>query len=89
MPGEPDPLYVRARAALLDALTALQPHLDAVVPVGAQAIYMHTGDADLAVAEYTTDADLSVSPDDLADSPCLAISSRRAASRRASTLVGG
>ncbi len=71
MPGEPDPLYVRARAALLDALTALQPHLDAVVPVGAQAIYMHTGDADLAVAEYTTDADLSVSPDDLADSPLL------------------
>lgn len=71
MPGEPDPLYVRARAALLDALTALQPHLDAVVPVGAQAIYMHTGDADLAVAEYTTDADFSVSPDDLADSPLL------------------
>ena len=71
MPGEPDPLYVRARAALLDALNALEPHLDAVVLVGAQAIYMHTGDADLAVAEYTTDADFSVSPGDLADSPLL------------------
>ena len=57
--------------------------------VGAQAIYMHTGLADLAVAEYTTDADFGVSPDDLADSPLLGISSRQAASRRASTLVGG
>ena len=50
MSGEPDPLYVRARAALLDALNALEPQLDAVVLVGAQAIYMHTGDADLAAA---------------------------------------
>jgi hypothetical protein len=62
MSGEPDPLYVRARAALLDALDALEPQLNAVVLVGAQAIYLHTGDADLAVAEYTTDADFSVSP---------------------------
>lgn len=71
MPGDPDPLYVRARAALLDALVALEPHLDALVLVGAQAIYLHTGDADLAVAEYTTDADFGVGPDDLADSPLL------------------
>lgn len=71
MSGEPDPLYVRARAALLDALDALEPHLDALVLVGAQAIYLHTGDAHLAVAEYTTDADFSVSPGELADSPLL------------------
>jgi hypothetical protein len=71
MTGEPDPLYVRARAALLDALEALEPHLDAVVLVGAQAIYLHTGDADLGVAQYTTDADFSISPGDLADSPLL------------------
>lgn len=71
MTGEPDPLYVRARAALLDALAALKPHLDAVVLVGAQAIYLHTGDADLDVAQYTTDADFSISPGDLADSPLL------------------
>lgn len=71
MPGESDPLYVRARAALLDAIEALEPHLDALVLVGAQAIYCHTGDADLAVAEYTTDADFSVSPGDLSDSPLL------------------
>lgn len=72
MPGVPDPLYVRARAALLDAAEALDEHLDAVILVGAQAIYLHTGDADLAVAEYTTDADLTVSPAELADAPLLA-----------------
>jgi len=71
MSGEPDPLYTRARAALLDTLVALEPHLDALVLVGAQAIYLHTGDADLAVAQYTTDADFSVSPGELADSPLL------------------
>ena len=46
MPGEPD-LYVRARRALLDAADALEAHLDAVVLVGAQAIYLHAGEADL------------------------------------------
>jgi hypothetical protein len=40
MPGEPDPLYVKARHALLDALDALRPHLDAITLVGAQAIYV-------------------------------------------------
>ena len=68
----PDPLYVRARTALLDAVEALAEHRDALVLVGAQAIYLHTGDADLAVAEYTTDADFTVSPTDLADAPLLA-----------------
>lgn len=72
MSGVPDPLYVRARRALLDAVDALAQHRDALVLVGAQAIYLHTGDADLAVAEYTTDADFTVSPADLADAPLLA-----------------
>lgn len=71
MSGDPDPLYARARAALLDTLDALEPHLEALILVGAQAIYLHTGDADLAVAEYTTDADFSVSPGDLSDVPLL------------------
>lgn len=71
MSGAPDPLYVRARHALLDALDALEPHLDAIVLVGAQAVYLHTADTDLAVAEYTTDADLAVAPGDLADSPLI------------------
>ena len=30
--------YVEARRALLDALTALQPHVDAFVLIGAQAV---------------------------------------------------
>lgn len=71
MPGDPDPLYVCARAALLDATEALTTHLDAIVLVGAQAIYLHSGDAALAVAEYTTDADFAIGPADLADSPLL------------------
>ncbi len=66
-----DPLYVRARAALLDAAEALGAHLDAFVLVGAQAVYLHTGDADLAVAEYTTDADFAISPVELAAAPLI------------------
>ena len=59
MSGAPDPLYVRARTALLDAAEALAEQLDAVVLVGAQAVYIHTGDADfVATAPYTTDARL-------------------------------
>ena len=72
MSGGPDPLYVRARNALLDAADALVEQLDAVVLVGAQAIYLHTGDADFAFAEYTTDADFCIAPADLSDKPLLA-----------------
>ena len=71
MSGGPDPLYVRARTALLDAAHALTEQLDAVVLVGAQAVYLHTGDADFAAAEYTTDADFCVGPADLRDTPLL------------------
>jgi hypothetical protein len=39
MLGVFDPLYVRARAAFLDAVEALGVHLEAFVLVGAQAIY--------------------------------------------------
>ncbi len=73
MPGEPDPQYVRARRVLLDAADALAAHLDSVVLVGAQAVYLHTGEAELfdAAAPYATDADLAIGPADLADSPLL------------------
>lgn len=57
-----DPLYVLARTVLLDALAALGPQRDAVILVGAQAIYLHTGAIDLAVPEYTTDADVVIDP---------------------------
>lgn len=45
MPGAPDPLYVAARRGLLDALDAVSHHLDAVILAGAQAVYIHTGEA--------------------------------------------
>jgi hypothetical protein len=43
MNGDPNPLYVQARSALLDAADALLPHLDSIVLVEAQAIYLHKG----------------------------------------------
>lgn len=71
MSGAPDPLYVLARRALLDGLEALSPQLESVVVIGAQAVYEHTGPADLSVAELTTDADVAVSPELLSDTPAL------------------
>ncbi|WP_214107414.1 hypothetical protein [Acrocarpospora catenulata] len=70
--------YVLARQVLLDVLEALGPHRDAVVLVGAQAVYLHTGDADLAVAPTTTDADIALAPDLLHDEPLLEAALRSA-----------
>jgi hypothetical protein len=50
MPGGTTELFIRSRRALLDALAALEPHLDALVLVGAQAIYLHTSEVDEAIA---------------------------------------
>ena len=69
MSGEPDPQYVAARAVLLDALDALGPQRHAVIVVGAQAIYLHTGTIELAVAEFTTDADITLDPTALRQQP--------------------
>ncbi len=69
MPGEVDDAYILARRILLDALEALAPHRDAVIVVGAQAIYLHTGEGDLAVSPYTTDADLALDPSALSPAP--------------------
>lgn len=63
---------IAARGALLDALTALQAHIDAFVLVGAQAIYLRVGEADVAVPGSTTDGDLAIDPDLLNDAPLLA-----------------
>jgi hypothetical protein len=62
---------VAARAALLDVLGALDEHRDKVVVVGAQAVYLRTGGADVAVAEFTKDSDLAVDPRGLASEPLL------------------
>ena len=68
----PDAFYVASRRALLDALEALGSQRAAVVLIGAQAVYLHAPDDDLAVAPTTTDADLGLDPDLLSDSPVLA-----------------
>lgn len=68
--GGPD-LLVRARSALLDALDALAVHRRAVVVIGAQAIYLHTGGVALALAETTKDSDLALDPRSLGDHPLL------------------
>src|SRR5680860_1077489 len=59
-PGDAE-LPVRTRAALLDAL----------IVIGAQALYMHAGEADIAIPPETKDADLSVDRDRLQDEPLL------------------
>jgi hypothetical protein len=43
MSGAPDPQYVVARSVLLDALGALGAQREAVILVGAQAVYLYTG----------------------------------------------
>lgn len=56
----------------MDATDALADHLRAIVLVGAQAIYLHTGEGDLSAAPYTTDADFAADPTDLAGHPLIA-----------------
>lgn len=68
---EIDPLYVKARSALLDALIALESQKDSIVLVGAQAVYLRTGEADVGLAPYTTDGDLAIDPITLGDDPLL------------------
>ena len=60
--SEVDELYVLARRVLLDALDALGSHRNAMVLVGAQAVYLRVGEGDLAVAPFTTDGDLAIDP---------------------------
>jgi hypothetical protein len=62
-------LTVAARTVLLDALEALDAHRQAVVVVGAQAVYLRSQDADFTVAAYTTDGDLTLDPARLGDEP--------------------
>lgn len=88
MSGAPDPLYVAARHILLDALEALGDHREAVVLVGAQAVYLRAGSGALAVAPYTTDADLAIDPGILASAPLLQDALEAAGFSRAGAEVG-
>ena len=67
----PDPFYIASRLALLDALEALGDQRKSLVLIGAQAVYLHAPDDELAVAPTTTDADLASDSDLLLDSPLL------------------
>lgn len=64
-------LLVRARSVLLDALEALQEHSNAIIVIGAQAVYLRTGGIDVALAEATKDSDVAVDPRLLAADPRL------------------
>ena len=75
--------YIEARETLLDAVEALGPHRDAVILVGAQAVYVHTKSVDdsFAVAPFTYDADIALDPGRLADSPAIVDAMGRAGFR--------
>jgi len=73
-----DPRCVQARRVLLDALFALAPYGAAIIVAGAQAIYLHTGDADFAIAPFTNDSDVAINPSLLGDDPLLEAAMRDA-----------
>lgn len=65
------PITVAARRVLLDALEALEEHRQGLVLVGAQAIYLYTGDSDVAIATTTKDSDIALIPARLPFEPTL------------------
>ena len=68
-----DQRTISAREGLLDAVEALGPHGEAVILVGAQAVYVHTGevDAGFAVSPFTYDADIALDPALLGNDPAV------------------
>jgi molybdopterin-guanine dinucleotide biosynthesis protein len=73
-PGESDSmasrdLMVVARTVMLDALAALAEHRDAVIVIGAQAVYLRTASAPVALAESTKDSDLAIDTRMLGEDP--------------------
>jgi hypothetical protein len=80
-PGDAETL-VAARSALLDAMEALADQREALVLIGAQAIYLHTGAAPVALGEATKDTDLAVDPRVLTDDPLLEEAMERAGFHR-------
>ena len=72
--------HIAARETLLDAVEALAPHSDAVILVGAQAIYVHaeSEDASFALSPFTYDADIALDPGLLGSSPTIVEAMSRA-----------
>lgn len=81
--GDPRDLLVRARGVLLDALEALAEQRNAVIVIGAQAIYLQTGGIDVALAEATKDSDVALDPRRLAEIPRIEAAMREAGFRSA------
>lgn len=63
--------YIAARSVLLDGLEALSEHLDHVILIGAQAIYLWAGEGNFSVSVMTTDADLALNAADLSPNPLI------------------
>ena len=68
-----DQNHINAREALLDVVEALGRHNDAIILVGAQAVYVHTEseDANFALSPFTYDADIVLDPELLGSSPTI------------------
>ena len=75
--------YIDARENLLDAVEALGPHSNAVILVGAQAIYVHTvgSDDSFAISPFTYDADIVLDPGLLGGNPAIVDAMNRAGFR--------
>lgn len=69
--------YIDARRVLLDALAAIEAHIDAITLIGAQAVYLRTIGRLATYQPYTTDADLVVDPSMLVEEPPLGEAMRR------------
>jgi hypothetical protein len=80
MSEQPRIEYIEARRVLLDVLSALREQRDAVVLVGAQAVYLRAADRPPAYQPFTTDADIVLDPSLLTDQPALGDVMRSAAS---------
>ena len=78
------PAFVRSEIRLRsNSAETLEPHSNAVILVGAQAVYVHTESEDesFAVAPFTYDADIALDPELLEDSPALIDAMSRAGFR--------
>ena len=71
-PGDSEvDLLVKSRSTLLDALQALDSHREAIIVIGAQALYLRASSAPVALAEATKDSDLALDPRALGVDPLI------------------
>lgn len=73
-----DARLVETRTALLNAIEALAPFRSNLIVVGAQAVYMLTGDVPVGLAATTKDSDVVIDPAMLAAEPRLEVAMTKA-----------